>query len=529
MKNLTHHLIEQASARISRRHFLGTTAALSAGLALSSGQVLAQGTSVLRARSNSDIQNIDPINPAATADQNVMQAIFNRLVNFKPGTAWEWELDAAEKIDVVDDTHVRFKLRPNIMWTNGFGEMTTEDVKYSFERHARLESWTAVDWAALKEVQIVDKYNGVIVLNEPFAPLFWSTLPYGSGTIVCKKAVEKLEGERFSVTPPATSGPYKIKQWTPKQKMILDRHAGWNGPKPAYDEIHIFPIEDEKTAEIGFQAGELDITKVAVSSVGRFKENMPANTNLIERPPLRYEWIGMNVDFPPLDDARVRKAIQLAIDVEEIIDVAYFGVPERATGIIAPGLIGHRPTNIYRGRNVDAARKLLEKAGHGSGLSLKIATQNKTDHLSVCQVAQAHLAEVGVKLQIDAQDTGTFWILGIEAEGEFWKDLQLIYNGYNMAPDPYWATAWFVPDQIGEWNWERWNSPEYGRLHEEALRETDPRRRHDLYVMMQDMMEESGAYIFITHGANAYIYGSKIKPGLAPNGEVFLFRQFAPA
>ena len=529
MKPGTMSRLETLIGGISRRKFLGTTAAASAGLMLGGRQASAQGTTALRARSNSDIQNIDPINPAATADQNVMQAVFNRLVNFKPGTEWAWELDAAESVEVLDDANVRFKLKPNIMWTNGFGEMTTDDVKYSFERHARLESWTAVDWAPLKEVEVVDKYTGIIRLNEPFAPLFWSTLPYGSGTIVCKTAVEQLEGEQFTVDPPATSGPYKIKEWSPKQKMVLDRHDGWPGDVPAYDEIHIFPIEDEKTAEIAFQAGELDITKVAVSSVGEMKANMPDDAGMIERPPLRYEWIGMNVDYPPLDDPRVRKAIQLAIDVEEIIDVAYFSVPERATGIVAPGLIGHRDSNIYTGRNKEKARELLEEAGYGDGLSLKIATQQKTDHLSVCQVAQAHLAEVGVQLEIDAHDTGTFWILGIEAEGDFWKDLQLVYNGYNMAPDPYWATAWFVPSQIGEWNWERWNSPEYAELHEAALRETDEKKRHDLYVKMQDMMEESGAYIFITHGANAYIYSNAIQPALAPNGEIFLFRQFAPA
>ena len=95
--------LETLIGGISRRRFLGTTAAVSAGLMMGGRRASAQGTSALRARSNSDIQNIDPINPAATADQNVMQAVFNRLVNFKPGTEWEWELDAADSIEVLDD------------------------------------------------------------------------------------------------------------------------------------------------------------------------------------------------------------------------------------------------------------------------------------------------------------------------------------------------------------------------------------------------------------------------------------------
>ncbi len=518
---------------VTRRKFIAMAGAVGVSTIAKPRHSWGQSEKVIQIRSQSDIQGIDPINPAASADQDVMMAVFNKLVSYKPlygntpsDEGWGWELEAATSIETMDPTHVKFELMPGVMWTNGFGEMTSEDVKYSFERHAKLESWTAVDWEPLTEVEIIDKYTGVLTFSEPFAPLFNSTLPYGSGTIVCKAAVEQLAEKKFTVEPPATSGPYKIESWSPKQKLVLTRHDGWPGAKPEFDRIEIIPIDDAKTAEIAFEAGQLDMTAVAASSLPRYESNMPAGTNMRVYPSLYYEWLGMNVDHEPFGDGRVRQAIQLAIDVDAILNGAYFGAADRATGIIAPGLVGHRAGNNITEPNLEKAKELLAEAGFGNGFKTTLDVHNITDHMSAAQVIQANLMQIGIEVQINSHDSGTFWTLGLESEGDAWKGIQLIYNRYSMAPDPYWATAWFTPDQVGEWNWERWNSPEFGELHTAAVKEVDPQKRHDMYVKMQDMMEDSGVYTFITHNVNAFLYRDWLVPAMRPDGGNLMYRQF---
>lgn len=516
---------------LTRRRLLAATAA-AAALPVLPTRPRAQDANVLRVRATAEIQDIDPVNPAGNADQDVMGAIFNKLVAYKPNSPeWGWQLEAATSMEVADDTHIRFTLMPGMAWTNGFGEVTTEDVKYSFERIAdpAMGSWAAVDWATLKEVEIIDPLTGVIVLNEPFAPLFNSTMPYGSGTIVCKKAVEALPEKKFTTEPPSTCGPYKIAEWLPKQKLVLTRHDGWPGPKPDFDTIEIRPIEDGKVAELAFEAGDLDLTGIAVSSIPHYRENLPEGAALIERPSLFYEWLGLNVEYPPFDDARVRQAISMAVDVQGILDAAYNGVAERATGIIAPGLVGHRPANLIPQPDYEKAKALLDEAGLGGGFDTTLDVLNIKDHVGAAQIIQASLAQIGVNVQINTHDSGTFWVLGIEAEGDAWKNIQMVYNRYNMAPDPYWATAWFVPEQIGEWNWERWNNPEYGQLHAAAVKETDLEKRAQLYVKMQDLMEQSGAYVFITHGVEAFLHRDTIVPAIRPDGGMHMWRHYKRA
>jgi peptide/nickel transport system substrate-binding protein len=109
---------------------------------------------------------------------------------------------------------IRFQLKTGIPWSDGFGEVTAEDVKFSYERIASpaMKSPYLVDWAKLDSVEVTGTHSGVIILKEPYMPLWESTLPTTSGIIPCKKAVEKLDGQRFTMTVPAISGPYRIQK-----------------------------------------------------------------------------------------------------------------------------------------------------------------------------------------------------------------------------------------------------------------------------------------------------------------------------
>lgn len=514
---------------VSRRWFLHGAAIAGAG-AMALPRLARADGKVLKVRSYSDLQVLDPAFRLAAAEDDIFQTCLVGLVQRKTGDSWDWELQAAESIEQVDDTHVKFKLKPGIMWSGDYGELTADDVKFSFERIAdpKVESPYKDDWALLDHVEVTDKYSGVIVLKEFFAPLWTSTLPEGSCAIVCKAAVEKLPEKKFTTEIPAYSGPYMIKEWTPKQKTVLARNPNWTGAAPYYDEIHILPIEDEKTAELAFEAGDLDFTRITLASSARYKKDgAPKGSTLIERPSLKYVWLGMNVENPALTDLKVRQAVQKAINVDAILEAAYYGQASRATGIVSPGLVGHREKNLVQ-YDPEGAKKLLAEAGKASDLELKISTLNKEEYLAAVQVIQSNLQDVGIKATIDTHDSGTFWTLGDEKAAQTWKDLQLIYQRFSMNPDPSYATAWFTSEQVGVWNWQRVRDPEFDNLHKQALVERDDKKRDEMYRKAQDRMEESGAYVFITHEANAIMYRDTLAPALKPDGNV-LFDWFKAA
>ena len=483
---------------------------------------------ILKARSYADINELDPGFYQNRYNVDVMNCLYAKLISYVPGHDWKWRLEAAESIEQVDPTHIRFTLRKGLMFTGGFGEMTAEDVKYSFERIVRLDSPVKGDWSALDHVAVdpKDKCSGVIVLKEPFAPLWNITLPYGAGCIVSRKAVAALGDKNFGMKPPCYSGPYVLDAWKPNQVTVLKRNPQWTGAKPGFDEIQIFPIDDAKSAEISYESGDLDFTTAAITDFQHYKENPPQGTTLVKYPSLNYAWLGMNMDNPALKDINLRRAIQWAINVPQILQVAYDGQVEPATGLVAPGLIGHRKQGLVPPEgDLDKAKDYLSKAD-SSNPSLRLYVWSDATWTTMAQVVQAQLGQIGIKVTLEVLDSGSWSTLGMENKGSQWQQIQLMLNRFTMQPDPYYATEWFTCDQVGVWNWERFCSKKFDRLNQAAIKETDTKKRAAIYVRMQDIMERSGAYRFITHEATPVMYrSSKFAAAMRPDGAP-LYRLF---
>ncbi|CAM3898542.1 ABC transporter substrate-binding protein [Phaeobacter inhibens] len=514
--------LEWKKAPVGRRSFLKGATALGAASMLPM-RAMAQDDGVLRIRNYGDLSTMDPAHSVGVVDETIHASVYNKLIQYTPGTEWGWQMDAAAMIEQGDATHINFALRDDIGFTSGHGAMTAEDVKFSFERIIAdaTGSPNKPDMGPLSHVEVTGEREGTIVLNDPFAPLWTIALPYITGNIVSKAATEAAGG-RIGIDPVAESGPYLRTSWAAKEKTVLTRNPDWKGEAPAWDSIEILPIDDESTAEIAFDSGEIDLTRVSLGSVERYRADVPNGGTLVENPSLFYVWLGMNLDHPKLQNQKLRQAIQHAIDVPSILQAAYFGAVEPSTGIIAPGLAGNRPASLVpAAADFAKAAELLAESGE-TNVSLTLDVLNKTEFTTTAQVIQATLAQIGITLEINLLESGAFWSSGDN------EDLQLVLNRFSMAPDPSYATAWFTTEQAGIWNWERFRNDEFDQLHAAASAETDVAKRDEMYRRAQDLMEESGAYRFITHEATPVVHSSRITPALRPDG-LPLLRYFGKA
>jgi peptide/nickel transport system substrate-binding protein len=497
---------------ISRRSLVLTSAAIAAvtTLGLDGRRASAQGTKLVRIRADIDIKVLDPGYMIGGFEIPVAYATLPRLANpAKTPEGWSWAPTAyVDKLEQTDDTHIAFTLKPGFMWSGGYGEVTAEDVKYSFERILTSE-WKD-SWSSLDHVEVTDKYSGVIVLNKPFAPVWLLSMTTVVASIVSKAAVEKLPEKKYTTEIPAHCGPYVLSQWVPKQKIVLTRNPDWKGPQPDADEIQILPVEDSNAAELAYEANELDLTNIALISYKRYQDKLPEKSKLTVLPGPHYQWMGMNTENPKLADVRVRKAIQRAIDVDSILQASYGGAAPKAYGPVTPGCIGYREASGYSYKP-EEAKALLSEAGV-SNLELDIKMENLQERIAAAQIIQANLADVGVKLNIAPLDSGPFWDLGLESKGDAWKTLELWLMEYRGQPDPSDILQWFIKDQVGIWNWERWTDPEFEELWAKGLAETDIAARAKIYLRMQEIMENTGAYVWITHQPVVWIHRDNIEP-----------------
>ena len=525
---------DYVSNRIDRRDFLQRSFAL--GLSVSAAGSLLAGcgggdgaeegekvkTALLRLHLDEDIQNLDPAIQPGHADSNVAGNIFQNLVSFKPGTYDQVNELAESWHGSEDGLRWDFTLKKGIQFHGDYGEVTAEDVKFSFERIAgltkpKLDSAYSGDWAALKEVKVKDKYSGTIVLKEPFAPLMTTTIPQQAGEIVSKKAVEEL-GEKFG-TKPVGTGPYEFVEWKRKQHISLKRFAKNEAAvdfadPPPWEKIDFVVIEEDNPTMIALETDELDFAVLPTNAIDRIKDD--GQFDVTSKTTVNYNWIGINVLHENLKDKNVRLAIRYGVDVPSIIEAAFDGRWEQATAILPPGMpIGYWEDAPKYERDVEKAKQYLADAGaEGLELVMNVGSDEPGSE-TVAEIVQANLNEVGFKIEVEVQEGGTFG----EATKEANAKRQLFYTGFTSNPDPSWSTVWFTCDQVNVWNWMSWCNKEYSRLDKEAARTLDDSKRHEMYLQMQQLMDEDVVALWVAWPTEFFATKKGIKPSLAPDGD----------
>lgn len=513
------------NARLTRRRLLQSSAAMgAAALPIGIPRMAFAARDSVMVRIERDIQSLDPARRIGSVEGNILRAVMRRLTMFKPGS-FEIENDAAESIEQVDETTIEFTLKPGIMFQAGYGELTSDDVKFSFERfnnpaEGEDEATYAKDWGALDHVEVTGTHSGRLILKNPAPALWLIALSDVSGCIVSKKAYEEL-GQQVR-TRAIGAGPYIMSDWQPNQSITLTADPDYIGQQPPVREIVLRPIQEPKTAQLAFRSDEVHFTKIEdPASVGVLAET--AGTEIINKDSINYVWLGMNVEKPPLDDLRVRQAIRKALDVDAMLLAAFDGTVGRAKSLLAPGLLGHWADAPTYERDVEGARALLEEAGHPDGFPIKLTLLNTPYFQTAALVAQANLAEVGIEVELEVLDGGTYWSMG---EGEAGENLELSIQRFGGKADPSFQTQWFTSNQVGSWNWQRWRSEEFDRLNALAESATDEAKRAEVYVEMQKLMDESSAYVWLTHEVNIFATKDWLQPSILPNGDDWQYRYF---
>lgn len=530
--------------KIGRRQFLSRAMALglsgsaasvllaacggsSPGSSGGNGQAAAKPpTTTLTYRPQNDIQDLDPAFWVSQDDVIVFDCVYEGLVTFKPGT-WNVVNQLAESFEPSSDgLKFHFKLKRGIEWQKGYGEVRASDVKFSYERIAgltkpKLNSPYSGDWSALDSVQVTGPYEGTIVLKQPFAPLMHSTLPATSGKVMPEKAVTAL-GKKFS-TSPVGSGPYEFVSWVPKQHTILkkfDKYSGANSAfaaKAPWTTIETQVIDSDNTAFEAISSGSVAFGYIPPALVQQAQSS--GSLHVYSRPTLNYYFLAISQKNIP--NLNLRRAIRSAIDVPGIIKAAYNGKYTRAYGIIPQSMgVGYWAGAPHYDQNVSLAKEYLRKSGE-TNVTLTLTVPNDQPDESAAQVIAANLEQIGIKVNIQPQDSATFD--AIPGNGGGGPHRQLVYSNFVSEPDPYWSFIWFTCAQIGLWNWSDWCNPQFTSLLDKALKTYDTAKRDQLYIQASKLWDAQSNIVWIGYPTWYFATQPWVRPSLRPDGYPYLW------
>lgn len=351
--------------------------------------------------------NIQALDPAKIGDSSALFMVYDTLLTADPDTGelvgklatdWEW----------LDDTTLHMTIRDDVYFSNG-EQLTAEDCLYSLIRLADPEKSTQKQGCFanidVENSYVEDDFNFVVKLTQIQAT-FLSNLTLGQAGILCKSHVEQA-GEDSFWDSPVGSGPYVQSAVVSGDRYEFTRNENYWGELPAIKNVVMRYYAETTTMFIDYENGALDLIASAASTdAERVLNGEVANTVMGIYPELRIYSLLMYYDEGYLADPLVRQAISYAIDVDTMVDVAYGILAKPADSLLANGVNYRVETpHVY---DPDMARQLLAEAGYEEGeITIEIGTNTFAALISMAEVMQSMLAEVGINLEIGTYDMMT--------------------------------------------------------------------------------------------------------------------------
>ncbi|MHA6492561.1 ABC transporter substrate-binding protein [Pseudomonas borbori] len=457
---------------------------------------------------------------AVTADASA-EAVFDRLVRFKPGTS-EIEPALAERWDISPDgLTYTFHLRQGVKfhstpWFTPSRTLNADDVLWSFQRqHDPKHPWhsqaargfpyfEAMEFGSLiGAIEKLDEQRVRFTLTRPQAP-FLADLAMGFTSIYSAEYADQLlkaGTPELLNSQPVGTGPFIFQRYAKDAQVRYASHPDYWDGEPASEKL-LFAITTDPNVRIQqLRAGACNIALYPRPfDVPALKDD-PA-LRVVELDSLLTSYVALNVRHKPLDDVRVRQAINLAFDKQAYLN-AQFGTAG-ASAAVAPypsTLLGYDNNLAGWPHDPARARRLLAEAGHGNGISLSIWTRpgggptNPNPSLGA-QMLQADLAAVGIKTDIRVLEWGE--LVKRAKNGE--HDLVFMgWAGDNGDPDNFLTpNLSCAAAQSGE-NMSGWCDAAFDKLIVQARETIDPQQRAALYRQALAIFNDQAPWIPQAH------------------------------
>jgi peptide/nickel transport system substrate-binding protein len=435
------------------------------------------------------------------------QVFANLLQNSPDGL--ELQPSLAESYEISPDaTEFTFKLRADAKFCDG-SAITSEDVKFSFDRAIEPDSGVSWQFAAGMQVDAVDPTTVKITLPQSNVA-FASYLTLWGSSILSKAHAEKVGVEGLSTTP-LGSGAFCVETWDKGQRVVLKPNPGyWNKEQPYVDAVELRVVQDDNARVLQVRTGEVDIALAipfslagaleGVDGVEMHQETIYGTAAIV--PNMR--------KIPALADVKVRQAIARVIDRQAMIDAVLFGQGREAQSpFYGPGIL-FWTDEFAVPTDVEAAKALMAESNFPQGFSATLIIPSG-DQLAAqtATIFADQLSQIGIQIAISPVEAGTWW--------EMWSggEFELVYKlGTNDVIDPAMNIPFdFWTKELGgsDSAFSGYNNAEIIEISTAAQAELDATKRGELYKQLQRIAMDEYPQFYLFHPTTIWATRDNVK------------------
>lgn len=475
---------DRLGAALRRRDLLallgGTAVAGTLGLPVFAQDAKKGG--VLKIAAPANPSSLDPAAGGAGSDHTILWTMYDTLV--------EWDYDTLKpkpglaKWSYPDPKTMVLDINPNVKFHDGTA-LDAEAVKFNLDRNrGDQRSNVKADLTSVEAVDVTGPLQVTLKLKNPDTALP-AILSDRAGMMVSPTNIRALGNE--TDRKPVGAGPWKFVSWADNQSLIVTRHENyWRPGRPYLDGIEFNIITELATGLRSVVAGQNDMT---FSLPARLKPviDRAKNLKVVTAPTLYCHQLYINFGRAPLDNVKVRQALNFAIDRDAFVKATMGGLGEPATMTLPSTHWAYdKSVSTLYPHDPDKARALLAEAGFKDGVELTIGGYTDQDSVRRGEVVQEQLAKAGIRLKFTR---GTI----AEISAQFFateKKFDLLLSAWTGRPDPSMTYALGF-DKGAYYNASRLATPELSALIQESRESEDLTKRAAVFARIQRQTMEN--------------------------------------
>lgn len=456
-----------------------------------------------------DSVGLDPITVTDGESFKVTKNIFETIVEFGRDNTDVVPALAADYSVSDDGLTYTFNLQEGVTFHDG-EPFNADTIVFNFERWASgsedkfyyyksmFGGFGDDEGHVIESVIATDEMTVEIQLKRPQAPFLKNLAmsPFGIGS---PKAIEELSDEGFNENPVGT-GPFKFVEWKRNDRIVIEKNEDyWREGLPKLNQVIYRSIPENSARLNALMSGEIELADgVNPSDAAQIEGD--DNLQLFERPSMNVGYLGLTSTREPFDDAKVRQAMNHAIDRQSIIDAFFEGRAEVAKNPMPPVIAGYNDDIKGYEYSPEKAMELLEEAGLGDGFEMElwampVPRPYMPDGQKVAEVIQSNLSDVGIDAEIVTYEWATYLDKARLGEADAFL---LGWTGDNGDADNF-LYVLLDQDNIGSNNYSYYESQELHDLLIEAQSQVDEDVRNELYKEAQEIIHEDAPWVPLAH------------------------------
>jgi peptide/nickel transport system substrate-binding protein len=437
-------------------------------------------TDVIRVNIASEPDSLDPWLSAAVDTKAIFNNVFEGLMKFdSTGDLYP----AIAKNIIINETQdvYTFELRDNVYFHND-KHLTSDDVVYTYENLHTMSGDIAnsASYSGIEKVEALDDYTVRISLEKPSSAFLSTTT-----VAILPRGYDKQS------TFPIGTGPYKFVEYQPSQKVVLERFDKYyNEDKmPEIKTAEIYIISDEASVVSALKSNQLDLAIISSENAKILEDQFKIDSSPMNMVVL---W-ALNNNEPPFDNEKVRLALNLMVNRDDIVDGVFGGYATKLYTNFSPIMKHYYNEELdnYYQRDLDKAKALLKEAGYEDGFEIDITVpSNYYQHVNSAQIISSEAEKLNIKVNIINVEWGT-WLEEVYTN----RNYQSTIIGLAGKIDPNDILSRYETSY--KRNFINYSNPQYDEVIEAAAKTVDDDKRVALYREAQQILSDTSASVWL--------------------------------